>query len=284
MLWRELQAERQVTADLRTQPEKITLVTQEAQCPAVPAVTAAPADCPAPAPANPALEAAAARATEVAQRQNALADDAEFQKARLANARNIMMSRYPGLALDLGLSAKEADTLFTILAGSQLRMDSELTGRRASGALSESDFAAEVMRLQREQAQQQKDSIVAQLGATRYAGFQEYEETRPARQRVSNFTGMLQQRGLPLSAEQSKALTALMISEQRRNESLATAAPTNSAVVRAEREIESDRRIVAAAAHFLSSQQNSLIEAKFEELAEGKRASSVMQERLADRP
>jgi hypothetical protein len=100
--------------------------------------------------------------------------------------------------------------------------------------------------------------------------------------RVTNFTGMFQQMGAPLTTEQSKALTAVMIAEQRRNESLASTAPAATIMVQAEREIESDRRIVAAAGNFLTPPQVSQMRAKFEELAEGKRASSVMQQRLND--
>jgi hypothetical protein len=283
VLWRELRAERQLVADLRAQPERTTVVVGEANCPVQPAVAAAPpAECPVVAPGNAALAATTARIADGAQRQNALAGDPEFQRARLATARSNMRSRYPGLAIELGLSEKETDTLYTILAESQLRNEAELASRAGSGSLSESALLAEMSRLQREQAQQQKDAIVAQLGATRYAAFQEYEETGPARQRVANFTGMFQQMGAPLTTDQSKALTAVMVTEQRRNESQSLSMPVSSPVARAEREIESDRRIVAAAANFLSPQQASMLKSKFEELAEGKRASSLMQQRLTD--
>jgi hypothetical protein len=71
---------------------------------------------------------------------------------------------------------------------------------------------------------------------------------------------------------QSKSLSRLMIVEQRWHESEAHTAPAAPSA-RVEREIESDRRILAAAAEFLSPQQMEFMSTKCEELWEGKRAA-----------
>jgi hypothetical protein len=291
VLWRELRAERQLVADLRAQQDEARVVAPEANRQAQSVVTVIPepsaiAPTPADSGAAPPVEAArdaisAARLAEISQRQNDLLGDSEFQKARLTTARRSVQSRYAGLATELGLSEMEADTLFTILAESDLRRSAELTSLVAGGTATADAAASEMARLQTEHKQQQKDAIVARLGAARYAEFKEFEETQPSRQRVNTFVAMLSSRGAPLTTAQSKSLATVMIAEQRRMESQPQMQPADPSA-RAEREIESDGRIVAAAANFLTPQQTSLINAKFEEMAEGKRASSVMQQRLTD--
>src|SRR5690606_9321819 len=116
-------------------------------------------------------------------------------------------------------------------------------------------------------------AITASLGAERYAQVKEYQETQPSRVRVTNFSGMLASRGAALTEAQSKSLSGVIIAEQRRQEGEGAAAIPTSASARVEREIDSDRRILAAASEFLTAQQMEFMSSKFEELWEGKRSA-----------
>jgi hypothetical protein len=289
VLWRALLADRQLVAELRTQlgEARAALDTRPPAQPgaAIPqtfAIAPATTDALAAPPDKAAQKAAStARLVESVQRQTALLDDAGYRKARVAKARSDLQLRYPNLARDLGFSENEIDALFTFLVESDLRQEVELNNRIAGGATSDDAMMAEFRRLQKEQKQQQKDGLVAQLGPGRYTEFQEYQQTTASRERSGNLTSMLAQAGNPPTIAQSNSLTALMIAEQRRRESESQTGPSGQSAS-AERAIASDRRVLEAAAAFLDAQQIDLLKVRFEQEAARQRSSDVVQQRLRE--
>ena len=166
----------------------------------------------------------------------------------------------------------EADALFNILGESGMRREAQLLELMSNSQMTEAQRQAEMRRLEDELQQQEKAAITTSLGAERYAQVKDYQETQPSRVRATNFSGMLASRGAALTAEQSKSLSKVIIAEQRRLEGEASDVPI-SASARVERDIDSDRRILAAASEFLTAQQAEFMSSKFEELWEGKRAA-----------
>lgn len=288
VLWRELHAERQLTAGLREEllaartapaarPQPAVAVNESPAMPAsVPPTTQ---------PAKTAAQAATAvLMTESAKRQKTLLEDSEFRRARIAELRGNIQLRFPDLARDLGLSSQEADALLTQLAGYQLRQEAAQADVLAAGSSPGGITAAEFTRAQQELEQQHEAAMAALIGPERAAAYQEYEQTAASRRRVTNLGSMLTQAGRPLTSEQSKSLSALLIAEQRRQENEArTAAPVTSAQAfqqeQAERAIESDRRALAAAAAFLDARQIELVRARFEQVAGRTRAAASVQQR-----
>jgi hypothetical protein len=289
MLWHQLRTERQLRADLQTQlsDAKTALATRPQPQPVIAAVSQPAAATPAAAcpPTTPDKSTvAAATATVMAEsgkRQKALLENAEFRKARIAQLRgNLQLQpRFANLARDVGLSAQEADAVFTILAESQLRQESMLAETMAGGVTPDSAQAAELTRAMQDLDKQQKDAMVALLGPERAGEVQDYGEVAQSRQRVSNITNMLTQAGKPLTAAQSKSLTAALVVEQRRQESEAKTlgASGQTQQSQTDRAIEGDRRVLAAAASFLDAQQVELIRARFEQVRTRNRAATQQQ-------
>lgn len=287
ILWRDLHAERQISADLQT-----LLADAKAALTACPALQPVVAAIPEPAPAAPAAacpptaaeKPAAAAATalaESAKRQRALLENSEFRKARIAEIRGNMQLRLGNLARDVGLSAQEAEAVFNILAEAQLRQESLVTSELAGGTQPDAARVAELEQTMRDIEKQQKDALVAQIGAERASDVQDYRETTASRQRGSNLTTMLTQAGRPLTPAQSKSLTAALVAEQRRQESeLRTLAASGQSLqqTQADRAIEGDRRVLAAAASFLDAQQLELVRARFEQVAARTRSTSAAQQ------
>lgn len=285
VLWWDLRAERQLVSELRTQleasraevPAEGASVTAAAVVPApgpspgaAPGEATATASTPVPAERNAQLiqEALSAAVQAELARRNAESPDVQATRAR-SNARRQNVS----LATDLGLSVAEADALFNILGESGMRREAKMLELMTNAQLTEEQRQAEMLRVQEELRQQEKTAITASLGAERYAQVKEYQETQPSRVRVTNFSGMLASRGAALTEAQSKSLSSVIIAEQRRQEGEGSSAIPTSASARVEREIDSDRRILAAASEFLTAQQMEFMSSKFEELWEGKRAA-----------
>jgi hypothetical protein len=290
ILWRQLHTERQLTEDLRNQ--LLDAQTAFAARPQVqPAVAAAPPPAASPAtttaPAAPPAKAAVQAASAVlmadsAQRQKKLLEDSEFRRARINQVRGNIQLRFPNLAKDLGLSQQEADGLLTLIAEYQLRAEAVMADAMAAGNSPPPALIADLTRAQKEHEQQYKSAMAALIGPERAAAYQDYEETAPSRQRGNNLATMLTQAGKPLTPAQSKSLTALIVAEQRRREDeLKTMAASGQPLQQsqADRAIDSDRRVLSAAAGFLDAQQVELVRARFEQVAARTRASASVQQR-----
>jgi hypothetical protein len=298
VLWSQLHTERQLASGLRKQlsDANAALAAKPRAQPVVaalpqPAAEVPAAACPAPTEKMTLAAANAIVLADSAKRQKAMLEDAGLRKARVAQMRSTLQLRFANLIKDLGLSEKESDGLFTIIAEGQLREEELLTDRMSSGTAPDAAAVAEINRVQQEQQQQQKNAIVALLGPERAAEYQEYEHTAPSRQRVTNLTNMYTQSGKPLTSAQSKSLNTLFVAEQRRQESEAKAlmaegqSPQQLLALRkaqAESAIEGDRRVLAGAASFLDAQQIELMRARFEQAAARTRASANLQQRAIE--
>lgn len=232
-LWSKLHAVSQLNEQLRTQLAQATAFRPSL---AAPQAVAAPASAtpamagtaaqPAPVSTDPQASATADRARSTAALSSTLSaltaslggtdqdlmKDAEYRKARITQMRMQIEKSYPGLAEELGLSEREADKLFELIATNQLATTAELTARTANGT---PDFAAMTQR-QSAMQKEQEEAIRTMLGAGKYQQWQDYQSTRPARQQVTALGGTLATAGVPLSDAQSRALTSVMIAEQQR--------------------------------------------------------------------
>jgi hypothetical protein len=236
-LWRELRAERLTNEELRTQLAESRIAghqpvaaVQPAAAPlptgALPATAAAspPTSGPAPATAEQARATAAAATNSlistlsstlsIGSNDRDLMKDPEYRKARLAQLRIQLARSNPGLAEELGLSEREANQLFELMASNQLNLTTELTATTGTGT-GTTDVAARVQQLQA-RTREQTEAIRTMLGPAKYAQYQQYQQTLPARNQVVTMGSQLAAAGQPLSDAQSRALTTVMIAEQQR--------------------------------------------------------------------
>jgi hypothetical protein len=298
-LWRELRAERVLTAELRTQlsagqPPMWAPVSGGAQMP-----QSVPGEIPVsnPAAAKPDQTvtddsnrpAQAAQNVDVARillNQQEMMKDPEYRKARIAQTRMSLPQSYPGLVEELGLTPEEADRLFTLIAENQIEM-SELTMTASTINGVQPDPAAReaVSRRLPELQRQQNDALASMLGSARFAQYQDYQQTRPARQQVVQLNRSLEGVGLPLTAEQSKPLIAAYVAEQNRQResqrllSSRQMGPQDQARMieeRYEQQAESNRRLLDVAKAHLSSQQLDAMEASLEQQLVMNRATQRM--------
>lgn len=122
-----------------------------------------------------------------------------------------------------------------------------------------------------------EDPARALLGEARYAQYQEYQRNvRPALTQVANIGGSLSAAGQPLNDSQTRALTAAMMTEQQRlRQEAAMPRPNpNPGVPRgmadmltesADRQQESNRRILEASAATLNAAQLEVLKQQFEQ-------------------
>jgi hypothetical protein len=300
-LWRELRAERVVTTELRAQ----LLGSQAA--PWVPASAGAPVNQPAsgemlasqsaaakPEPAaiaegdKPAPQ--AAQNTDVTRfvfNQQEMMKDPEYRKARLAQTRMSLPQNYPDLVEELGLTPEEADRLFSLMAENQLEMsDLSMAAATINGVPPDPAAMEDVNRRRPEMQRRHDDALMSMLGSSRYSQYQDYQQTRPARQQVLQLSRALEGVGMPLTAEQSRPLTAAYIAEQKRQrEEIQRLASSNTRQLgpqeqarmleeRYEQQAESNRRLLDTAKAHLSSQQLETLQASLDQQLAMNRASS----------
>lgn len=302
-LWRELRAERQLTAQLRGDVQQaeervaaaqaarvapVGLVAQstqndrpngETRAPAVPPVVVAAA------PTAP----AALDINTLRLRQQELMQDPEYRRARLSQTRLSLPQNYPGLAEELGLSQAELDRLFDLLAEQQLQMsDVTMSMSTSNGVQPDQATSLEASRRLQEMNRAQQDSLRAMLGDDGYGKFQGYQQTRGARQQVIQLGRTLDGMGQSLTPEQSRPLTAAYVAEQQRQQdelrqisrSIAQAGPMSP--MEQERFMEerfnlqeqSNRRLVDAARAHLNAQQLQTLQSMLDQQLTMNRASS----------
>jgi hypothetical protein len=287
-LWRDLRTERLANMELRTQLREASLAPSSQVASAHPATTPTPAvavpDAPAattgPAPLAVDTEAvmkataaafsagavAAARGSGDAQ----LLKDPEFRKAQLTMIRLRTAQSNPGLAETLGLSAKEADQLFEVMAERQLNLTTELTEAMVGGGPTAIPDIARI-------TAGREDPARAALGEAKYAQYQEYQRNvRPALTQVASIGSSLTAAGQPMNDSQNRALTAAMMTEQQRQrQEAAMPRPNPSPGVprgiadtltqSANRQQESNRRILEASAATLNSAQLEVLKQQFDQ-------------------
>jgi hypothetical protein len=217
-----------------------------------------------------------------------LMKDPEYRKLRIAQQRSNMERNYPGLVEALGLSEKEADRLFTLLAENQVAMSAESMLLTANG---NPDQAAmeEMSRRQQAMQREQEDSLRAMLGG-KYGQWQEYQQTRSSRTRVTSMGSQLAQAGMPLTDAQSRALTTALIAEQQRQRQSPPLMPQTAGLnpndpdfrvkmmeESMKRSEENNRRMLDAAAPHVSARQLAALREQFDQQASMSRISMRMQ-------
>lgn len=273
-LWRELRTERQLTAELQAQriepgkPDPGTALAAR-NINALPGSLAfasnerddaqeLPPPAPAPGPAvviNPVGE-------YVNTPERDLMKDPEYRKGRSSQQRMRLKRTYTDVAEELDLSAAETEKLFDIL------VEQQLGGRNGS-----------------------EEALRALLGPGRQNKWQEYQQTLSARNRAVEMTGMLAISGHPLTEAQRRPLTEALIDEEkyvRQQQSVlsrpALMTPEFRAQQREEevnRQEESNRRYLDAAAPYMSPQQLALVRETLEwQIAMSRASARWQRERL----
>jgi hypothetical protein len=289
ILWRDLRAERQIAEELRTQRDEAraelvvkTTALAAAQA-APPPAAAAPIPAPVAPPAKTATEAAKATLmADSAKRAKTLMADSEYRKVMLDQVRVSLRQHYVGLAQALGITQRDVEAVIDIMARAQMQMSEQSAELMANGMPTDEAARAEMMRLGGQVEEQMKTSLTAVLGPEGFDRLQEFDQTEGSRTRVINLTNLLARSGQPLSAEQSRQLTSVMVAEQRRMEAetkaFADAGQTNPKS-QAERQAETNRNILAASGSFLTSPQLELMRGRFQQRANIDQAADRVQQR-----
>ncbi|MEO8315901.1 MAG: hypothetical protein ABI645_14050 [Pseudomonadota bacterium] len=290
-LWLDLRTERLENTHLTTQ------LAEAAKTPHTPANSAQQIAAPAPAAvvsgsptatvAAPLLvdSAGALKATEASVSAGAVAaakgsgdtqlmKDPEYRKAQLTMTRLRLAQNNPGLAETLGLSEKEAHHFYEVMAESQLNSSAERIEAMARAGMANAPAALnELLR----NTAGREDPARAALGEAKYAQYQEYQgNVRPALQQVASIGGSLEAAGQPLNDSQTRTLTAAMMTEQQRlRQEAAIPRPIPNPGVRrgiadtltesANRQQESNRRILEASAATLNAAQLEVLKQQFEQ-------------------
>jgi hypothetical protein len=206
--------------------------------------------------------------TQAAAMSNAeLNKDPEYRKAQLAQRRIELAQTYPGLKEALGLSDKEADRIFQAIAENTMSTADQIASLSKPGEMIEN---------MRRQTEKQNEAIHALLGDAKFAEFNEYQQTRPARNQARTFGNTLTAAGTPMTDSQSRALTNALIAEQQRQRQQPPiprppADPSNPQSQTAqlmaaaqERQAENNRRVLEAASSALSATQIETLRQQFE--------------------
>jgi hypothetical protein len=290
-LWRALRTEHLKNTHLTTQLAEASMTPRtpanSAQEVAAPAPAAGVSGSPAATVAAPLLvdNVAVLKSTEAAVSAGAVAaakgtgdtqlmKDPEYRKAQLTMTRLRLAQSNPGLAETLGLSEKEANHLFEVMAETQMNRSAE--GAVVMARAGMANAPAALNELLRNTAGRE-DPARAALGEAKYAQYQEYQRNvRPALQQVASIGSSLDAAGQPLNDSQTRALTAAMMTEQQRlRQEAAMPRPIpNPGVPRgmadtltesANRQQESNRRILEASATALNAAQLEVLKLQFEQ-------------------
>jgi hypothetical protein len=290
--WRDLRTERLENMRLTTQLAKANMTPRVKENSAQPVAAPEPAagvsgspaataaTTPVQADSEAALKAAAAAvsAGAVAAAKGfgdaELMKDPEYRKAQLIMTRLRTAQSNPGLAETLGLSETEANHLFEAMAESQMSRSAELTdaiGR--AGGVGSTPALTDLLR----NSAGREDPARAVLGEAKYAQYQEYQRNvRPALTQVANIGSSLNAAGQPLNDWQSRTLTTVMMTEQQRlRQEAALPQPipnpgvprgmTDMLTESANRQQESNRRILEASAATLNAAQLEVLKQHFEQ-------------------
>jgi hypothetical protein len=297
-LWRELRAERALTTELRAQVAGSTngdfayVPTQRTEV-RPDATTAAAKNAGRNAEVVPPIPvqnvATNLNTQNVFNGEGDLMRDPEYRKARLIQARMTLKRNYTDVAEELGLSEKEAEQLFDILAERQVGGNFPVP----LGPNGQSDRQAmeDAIRMRRDAQRQQEEALQALLGPSRQAKWQEYQLSLSARSRATSMSSMLAASGHPLTESQLRPLTTALIAEEKYMRETQSpnrqSAPTNiesfarqqeEAVNRQE---ESNRRYLDIAAAHMTSKQLALVKEVLEQQITISRAAARMQRERA---
>ncbi len=294
-LWHELREERQLTAELQAQASASTnrdngSVSAQRADARVDALAAAPKSStgnPESAPPIPAIAPAPVSATglRILNSDSDLMRDPEYRKARLTQLKMNLRRNYTDVAEELGLSEKETERLFDLLAEQQLGPG--VSVQVGPDGQVDRQAVEEIRRLRDETQRQQQEALLALLGPGRQTRWQEYQQSLSARSRATSMTSMLASSGYPLTETQLRPLTTALIAEekfvrQQQSTSRPPAAMTPQTMAQQQeeevnRQEESNRRYLEAAQPYMSSQQLNLVRETLEQQIAISRANARAQ-------
>lgn len=282
ILWRELRDERELTAQLRLQvtapamgdrgepqpspganerPGSAAPASVKPGDPTVPVVVNA-------AQVNTAPSALPDRVLFSAGIEGDLMKDPEYRKARLAQAKMNLRRNYTDVSEEVGLSARETEQLFDILA--EMETGSSLSMVLGSDGQPDRQAMEEMQRNRQELRRKQQESVQALIGPGRQAQWQDYQLSLSARSRATSMTSMLAASGQPLTDAQLRPLTKALIAEEKQVRLEQQSAPRETGPMNAQsaarmqeqsikHQEESNRRYLETAAAYMSPQQVALV-------------------------
>lgn len=256
-LWRQLDAERDLNADLQQRMKTLESAQQSFASflnrrEQAADTTARQANAP---PVDPAA-ARARREQNVQEAMNRTREALNTPEARQVVSgmvRAFLPMMLPDLAKELNLSPAEMDKFMELLS----RQTDGVIGQFAGGA-STQQMAGDV-----EELRQKGDAEIAAFLGDKYPQWKEYEGSLQARQQVNQLQTTLAASGNKLSDAQTRPLIAALSAEQKR---IAEDAASNSGAAQAatpeerrqlaqQRTAENNQRLVDAAAPYMTAQQ-----------------------------
>jgi hypothetical protein len=267
VLWRDLHAQRALMAEWQRAHPEVASAGPEKLSPSNPPSAGTLAAQTATAAEIPVARIVTPGASErIALERQQLADP-EYRRKAAAQLRTALQQDYPGLVEKLGLSPNEADRLFDLLAEQQLELRALPPLTLANSAPHDPSVLRGMIQVRQETQRRQEESLTSLLGDERYARWQEYQQTRRARQQVAQqYAAPMKALGQPLNEAQEQALSAVLVAEGRRQQQeiqrLRATGEQPRAVNAAQameetarRREESNGRVLAAAKPLLSGPQ-----------------------------
>ena len=178
----------------------------------------------------------------------------EGQEMARAQARRFLPQRYPGLGKALNLTPDQENKLFDLLARQQADQSANTLALLTGGGARDPGAIQEMQR-QRQELQQANSSEVAAMLGSKYPQYQEYQESLPQRQQVTQLQTLLSSSGNALSDAQADSLTTALAAEQRRISQESGSATGLTVEQRLQRNADNNQRLVNAASAHLNSQQ-----------------------------
>ena len=165
------------------------------------------------------------------ERQAALLRDPEYREAMLAQQKMGVRQSNPNLMRDLGLTAEQADRLFSTLAEQQMR-SMENTN---PVIWNEQPDPAKMQELQRKMMDQQRANeaeVKRVLGEAKFREYQEYQSLAGVRWEADRVRTALANAGVPLEDNLAKPLLKTLQAEQQKMmEQMSSAAATQNRVI-----------------------------------------------------
>jgi len=187
------------------------------------------------------------------ERQAALLRDPDYREAMLAQQKIGLRQANPNLVRDLGLTAEQADRLFSTLAEQQMHSMEAPTPWTGGEQLD----AAKLQEFQNKMVEQQSanDAEVKRvLGDTKYREWQEYQSLSGVRWEADRVRGALANAGVPLEESLAKPLLKTLQEEQQKmlQQMASTSSPVKNSFV------ATGLSVAAASGNIVEMQEKSL--------------------------
>jgi hypothetical protein len=148
------------------------------------------------------------------EHERRMREDPDYRTSRLAQHKMNLRRIHVGVEAELGLTAAETDALYTLLAEDQLRMMNEAPIFMPGESPTEADLKA--MQERRNLMAAELDARLREhLGDARYAQWQAFQESGPARWTARNLRDQLAYGSNPLTTDQERRLAKAIASEQQ---------------------------------------------------------------------